>query len=187
MKKATDNRYRLQRSRCALLVVDVQERLCKAMDPVALERMLQRTCAAILGAKALQLPVVVTEQYPQGLGPTHTRVRALTGEIAAIPKTQFSCVLPEVGEEIRGATQILLVGMETHICVFQTARDLVERNLTPFICADAVISRMPEDREVGLRLARDAGAVITTVESALFDLLGRAGSPEFKLISSAVK
>lgn len=179
--------FRLQRDQAALLVIDIQERLCAAMAPEALERMLQRTNAAIAGAHALGLPVVVSEQYPKGLGPTHARLRERLGEFSAVEKLEFSASVPEVTARLGSRQQVLLVGMETHVCVFQTVRDLVEKGFTPLLCADAVLSRHPEDRRVGLELCRDAGAHLVTVEAALFDLLGRAGSPEFKQISAAVR
>ncbi|MHB8877216.1 MAG: isochorismatase family protein [Myxococcaceae bacterium] len=179
--------YRLDRSTAALLVVDIQERLCAAMPPAALERLVRRTVALITGARALGLPVVVTEQYPKGLGPTLPVLREAIPGFAALEKVSFSCVSDEVVAAFGGRRQILMAGMETHVCVFQTARDLASRGLTPYLCADAVLSRTEEDRRVGLELCRGAGAVVTTVESALFDLLGKAGTPEFKAISAAVK
>ena len=180
-------RYRLERDKTALLVVDVQERLLAAMEPASRERLVKRTCAAIAGAKALGLPVVATEQYPKGLGPTVPEVKAALGEVRPVEKVVFSCALDEVMAQLGGREQILLAGMETHVCVFQTARDLAERRLTPYLCSDAVLSRTAEDRQVGLELCREVGAVVTTVEAALFDVLGRAGGPEFKAVSAAVK
>jgi nicotinamidase-related amidase len=179
--------FRLQRDQAALLVVDIQERLCTAMEPAALERMLNRANAAIEGARALDVPVIVTEQYPKGLGPTHARVREKLGDSPAVEKLEFSACVADVAAKLGGRKQVLVVGMETHICVFQTVRDLADKGFTPFLCADAVLSRHPEDRRVGLELCREAGARILTVEAALFDMLGRAGSPEFKKISAAVR
>ncbi|SRR5712692_2665663 len=180
------DKYRLQRAQAGLLVVDIQERLCAAMEPRALDRMLQRTRAAIQGAQALGLPIVHTEQYPKGLGPTHSRIRELLSSARPVEKIHFSCALAEVVSALK-RSQILIAGMETHVCVFQTARDLAEQGFTPYLLADAVLSRTEEDRQVGLSLCREVGAVTTTVESALFDLLGKAGTPEFKLVSAAVK
>src|SRR5579864_9360316 len=145
------DRYRLSRSSSALLIVDVQERLCAAMEPILLDRMLRRTRAAIEGAKALELPIVLTEQYPKGLGPTHRSIKALLPQVEPIPKLQFSCVTAE-GLSALQRPQILIAGMETHVCVFQTARDLLVHQRTPYILADAVLSRTPEDRDIGLSL-----------------------------------
>jgi len=179
--------FRLHSSSAALLVVDIQERLCTAMEKESLERMLKRASAAIEGAKALKLPILVTEQYPKGLGPTHHQLCERLGDFKPVEKMEFSAATADVLTGLQGRKQVLLVGMETHICVFQTARDLVEKGFEVFLCADAVLSRSAEDRRVGFELCREVGARVTTVESALFDMLGRAGSPEFKLVSAAVK
>ncbi len=179
--------HRLVRANAALLVIDVQERLAAAMPAAALERVVNRTCALIAGARALGLPIVATEQYPKGLGPTVPALRQALGDVRPVEKVQFSCALPEVLAGWGDRRQILVAGMETHVCVFQTVRDLSERGLRPYLCADAALSRTEVDREVGLALCREAGAVVTTAEAALFDLLGKAGTPEFKQISAAVK
>jgi nicotinamidase-related amidase len=178
---------RILPSNAALLVVDIQERLCTAMEKEALGRMLNRVGAAIEGAAALKLPILVTEQYPKGLGPTHAHVRERLGEFTPVEKLTFSAALPDVLMGLHGRKQVLITGMETHICVFQTARDLVEKGFEAWLCADAILSRSAEDRRVGLELCKQVGARVTTVECALFDMLGRAGSPEFKIISSAVR
>lgn len=181
-------RFRLDRSKAAVLVVDIQERMVAAMDKEKLARLLNRTRALLEGAKALGLPAVVTEQYPKGLGPTVAEVAsALPDGTRAIEKSEFSCAVPAVVEKLSGRPQVLVCGMEAHVCVFQTARDLLERGFVPYLCADALLSRTDEDRHWGLERARDLGAVVTTVEGALFDLLGCAGTPEFKRVSAAVK
>jgi nicotinamidase-related amidase len=180
--------FRLLSAKTGVLVVDIQERLVAAMEPAAYARMLRRVAAVLTGARALGLPLVVTEQYPKGLGPTVAPVReALPEGAAVVEKIHFSAALDPVFRRLPQVESILVVGMETHVCVFQTARDLAERGYTPHVLADAVLSRAEEDRQVGLQLCRDVGSVVSTVESALFDLLGRAGTPEFKQISTAVK
>jgi nicotinamidase-related amidase len=92
-----------------------------------------------------------------------------------------------VRAQLAGRPQVLVVGMEAHVCVFQTVRDLAEAGLTAFLARDAVLSRTREDLEVGVGLCRDAGAIITSVEAALFDALVEAGGPAFKAVSAAVK
>ncbi|MBK7863975.1 MAG: isochorismatase family protein [Archangiaceae bacterium] len=179
--------HRFNKDAAALLVIDVQERLCAAMRPEALARVVNRTLAAIEGAKALGLPIIVTEQYPKGLGPTLAEVKARIDGFAAVEKIEFSALVPLVREQLAARPQVLVTGMESHVCVFQTVRDLSDAGLTPFLATDAVISRDPVDHGVGLQLCRDAGAVMTTVETALFDALGRAGGPTFKAVSAAVK
>ncbi len=184
--KTSSDKFRLFKSQAGLLVVDVQDRLCAAMEPRALERMVQRTCAAIRGAQALGLPVVYTEQYPKGLGGTIPALKDLLAAATRVEKLTFSCAVPEVVSALK-RNQILIAGMEAHVCVFQTARDLAEQQFYPYLLSDAVLSRSEEDRQAGLALCREVGAVVTTVESALFDLLGKAGTPEFKAVSAAVK
>lgn len=178
---------RLKRDDCQLLVVDIQERLCGAMPEDGLAAMLGRTQALIEGAKTLGLPIHVTEQYPRGLGPTLGILKDRLAGVAPIEKLEFTAFTKEIEGQLLGRRQVLLAGMETHICVFQTVRDLAEHGHLPVLCADAVLSRFDADYRQGLELCREAGAFVTTVESALFDLLGRAGTPEFKAISQAVK
>ena len=177
--------HRFTRETSALLVIDVQERLAAAMPADRLERVVNRTRAAIEGAKALGIPIVVTEQYPKGLGPTLAQVKELIPSFNPVEKVDFSALVPGVREQLR--TNVMIVGMETHVCVFQTARALKEAGMTPYLAVDAVLSRNEADYRTGLDLCRDAGATMTTVEAALFDALGKAGTPEFKAVSAAVK
>jgi nicotinamidase-related amidase len=179
--------FRLQRDEAALLVVDVQEKLSAAMPKEALERMLQRTVALVEGARALGLPIVYTEQYPKGLGPTVASLREHLTGLQPVEKLRFSAVDDRVRAQLRNRRQVLVAGMETHICVYQTVRALAEDGMLPVLCADAVLSRFEVDMRVGLQLAADAGAMVATVETALFDLLGEAGTPEFKRISAAIR
>jgi nicotinamidase-related amidase len=171
----------------AVLIVDVQERLAAAMDPKRMERLLNRTIAAIEGAKALGLPIAVTEQYPKGLGPTMKALSERIPGFAPIEKLEFSAWLPQVKERFTGRPNVLVLGMETHVCVFQTVRAIADAGFAPHLATDAVASRTDEDREIGLSLCKDAGARLTTVEAVLFDALGKAGGPEFKAVSAAVK
>lgn len=182
---------KLDRSRTALLVVDLQEKLAAAMDPAAMERVQRNVVALVEGAKALGVPLVVTEQYPQGIGPTLPAIRAALPEgTQAIEKVDFSCAaVPAVQAELErlGRDQLIVAGMEAHICVFQTVRDLAAAGRQVFVPHDAVLSRVDENRRVGLDLAQRAGAVVTSTETVLFDLLGKAGTPEFKLVSRLIK
>jgi nicotinamidase-related amidase len=178
--------HRFKREASALLVIDLQERLAAAMSPDAFARVVNRTVAAIAGARALGMPVIVTEQYPKGLGPTVKAIKDLLAE-PAIEKIEFSAWLPQVRDRLTARPNVLIAGMETHVCVFQTIRDLVAAGLTPYLAVDAVLSRADADHRVGLQLCERAGAILTTVETALFDALGKAGGPEFKAISAAVK
>ena len=178
---------RLTRDDTAVLLVDMQERLAAAMDPEALERVVRRCAALVEGARALGLPLVVTEQYPKGLGPTLPWLREKLGEVRPVEKLRFSALGPDVRRQLGQRPNVVVAGMETHVCVFQTVRDLADAGMRPVLCTDAVLSRFPADREVGLQLAREAGATLSSVEAVLFDLLVEAGTPEFKRISAAVR
>jgi nicotinamidase-related amidase len=178
---------RLERAQTQLLLIDIQEKLCAAMPEDRLAEVLGRVGALLEGARVLSLPVLVTEQYPRGLGPTVSLLKDRLAGAPVVEKIEFSAMVPDVAGRLVGRRQVLVAGMETHICVFQTIRDLAEKGYLPVLCADAVLSRNEVDYRVGLELCREAGAQISTVESVLFDLLGRAGSPEFKAVSAAIR
>ncbi len=178
----------LKRDRCVLVVVDIQGKLAMLMDQR--ERLFQNVSKMVRGAKILGLPIILTEQYPKGLGPTIPEIRRLLSDVDPVEKICFSCMGSE--EFVRrlealGRDQVLLVGIETHVCVYQTARDLKERGFQVEIVADAVSSRRAADREVALGRMASMGIPLTTVEMALFELLGVAGTPEFKKILEIVR
>jgi len=177
----------LRRGTTALLVVDVQERLVAAMEPDAAARMLERLGALIEGARVLGLPIIATEQYSKGLGHTVPPIRERLGDVPIIEKLRFSALDDSVRSRLSGRRDVVVAGMETHVCVYQTVRDLVAEGRHPTVCMDAVLSRTSVDRQAGLDLAKAAGATLSSVEAVLFDLLGEAGSAEFKKISNAVK
>ncbi|HYD43393.1 MAG TPA: isochorismatase family protein [Anaeromyxobacter sp.] len=186
---------KLDPSRTIILLVDVQERLCPAMPPAALAQLLKYAQALLSAARELSLPVLATEQYPKGLGPTLPGLRELL-PAPPLAKMSFSCggdpgftaALESIRLRLREPpAQIVLAGMEAHVCVFQTARDLVAAGYEVQVCADAVASRDEEHRRIGLDLCREAGALVTTAETALFDLLGVCGTPAFKKVSQLVK
>lgn len=179
---------RLDPGRAVIVVVDVQERLCPAMPPDALARLVKYVKALAGCARALALPVLLTEQYPQGLGATLPELRELLP--APLSKLHFSCGADPGFMAALAATrrhQVILAGMEAHVCVFQTARDLVAAGYDVHVCADAVTSRAEEHRQIGLALCRDAGAVVTTAETAIFDLLHRCATPEFKAVTPLLR
>ncbi len=170
----------LERGRTALIVVDVQEgfRPYESFTGVA------EACAKLLrAARIMDLPRVVSEQYPKGLGPTVPEV-GLEGEMP-IEKSVFSAARAE-GFDLAGRDQALVCGIETHVCVSQTVLDLLERGVQVQVPADAVGSRHGIDYERGLERLERAGAVVTTVEAALFELLERAGTPEFKAVQRLI-
>lgn len=181
----------LMASRAGLLVIDVQERLAAAMPSEGMTNVTRQCQVLIEGAKILNLPVWVTEQYPKGIGPTlPVLTQALPESTNPVTKLDFSCMAVDAVTSMiasSGRNQIIVCGMETHICVFQTVRDLVLQGYDVFVAQDAVISRTRENREIGLRLMERAGAILSSTESLLFDLLRKAGSPEFKQISALIK
>jgi nicotinamidase-related amidase len=183
----------LSRRRAGLLVVDIQDRLLPAMQSQAAERMLHNAALLIQAADQLGLPIVVSQQYPKGLGPTVAPIEAALAparQVHRFDKLEFStAAAPPFARLAPGLArdQWIVVGMETHVCVYQTARDLVARGWATHVCADAVASRTAENREIGLSLMREAGAIITSAEACVFDLLGRAGTDEFRALSKALK
>jgi nicotinamidase-related amidase len=182
---------KLDRSRAVLLVIDVQERLAAAMPEEILDRARRNIAALSQGMARLGAPVLATEQYPRGLGPTLPDVRAaLPSQVQPVEKVDFSCyAVPQLREALAatGRRQVVACGMETHVCVFQTARDLLAEGYEVFVPHDAVASRQVDNLRVGLDLISRAGGIITATETVLFDLLGRAGTPEFKAISALIK
>ncbi len=178
---------KLDRSKACVLLVDVQEKLIPVMwnfEPV------EKYCKAmILAAREMGMPVLATEQYPKGLGATLPSLREALGA-APLVKMHFSCGAdPEFAKalEATGRKQVVLLGIEAHVCVFQTARDLLERGYEVFVCADAVTSRFEEHRRVALEQMRDMGACVTSAETCIFDLLHACGTPEFKRVSPLVR
>jgi isochorismate hydrolase len=179
----------LNRAEALLLVIDVQERLATAMPPGALAALQKNAAVLIRAARRMEIPVVATEQYPKGLGPTVAALRDLL-PVDPMTKMEFSCGAskPIAREILRtGRKQAIVVGMEAHVCVFQTVRDLVRGGFSVFVAQDAVISRTEDNRNVGLRLCEKAGATVTSTETVLFDLLGVAGTPEFKELTALIK
>ncbi len=172
----------MSRGDTALLVVDVQEKLVGAIHDGA--RVVWNVRRLIDGAKILGLPVVGTEQYPKGLGPT---VAELAERLGPVPsKRTFSCGgCPELFENLRdrGIHKILVCGMETHVCVQQTVFDLLADGWRVYVAADAVGSRFEVDYRIALGRMDSAGAMLTTAEAALFEWCEAAGTPEFKQIS----
>lgn len=171
-----------------VVLVDVQERLLGAMhDREALVASLKRL---LRGAAALGVPVIVTEQIPEKLGETVPDLAAAAGSPKALVKSCFSCAgAPAFLDRIRGLgrTQVVLCGIETHVCVYQTARDLLDAGYHVEVVADAVSSRSPENRRIALdRLARE-GAAVTSVEMALFELQRVASGETFKTLLGVVK
>ncbi len=174
----------LGREDATLVVIDVQEGFRKAIE--GFDGIAAATATMVQGAVALGLPVLVTEQYPKGLGPTIPEVAEhLPPGTEPLTKTVFSAVGAE-GFNLAGRRQAIVCGIESHVCVNQTVLGLLDHGVEVHVVADAVGSRSAANRELGLAKAERAGAWRTSVETALFELLGEAGTPEFKAVQRLV-
>lgn len=183
------SKYWLDQEQAALVVIDVQEKLAPAMDQELYQQLMLHANLLIEGFKAMDLPIIATEQYPKGLGHTVTELNGLSDQ-PCIEKVAFSCCGEDrfiAALEKTGARQVVIVGMETHVCVFQTVIDLLDRGYTVHLVRDAVCSRFKSDYDNAISTAARAGAVITTTETALFQLVKVAGTDEFKAISKLVR
>ncbi|MFH1031325.1 MAG: hydrolase [Chloroflexota bacterium] len=172
----------------ALLLIDIQDRLTRVIsDKESLVANLQKLIKSV---KVLGLPVLLTEQYPRGLGPTIPEVASLLPDIKSVVKMSFSCCgdggfIRELKSLKR--EQVLVAGIETHVCVYQTVADLLNDGYEAQVVADCVSSRTRENKAIALDRMKDIGAGITSVEMAVFELLRTAESKQFKDISQIIK
>jgi nicotinamidase-related amidase len=175
---------KLDPGRAALVVIDVQEAFRKALphfDEVA-----RATGTLIEGARAVDIPIVATEQYPKGLGRTVPEVAEhLPDGLEPIEKVCFSAPEAE-GFDLAGRDQALVCGIETHVCVNQSVLDLLDQGLEVHVAKDAVGSRIKENWELGLHKVEQAGAVLTSVETALFELVRQSGTDQFKQVQKLI-
>ena len=172
----------------ALVLLDVQGRLASLM--AQREALIRNLRILIRGARILQLPILWMEQYPAGLGPTVPEVAELLEDMAPIPKLSFSACAEEAFRNAlvsAGRRHMLLCGIETHVCIYQTARALLEQGCAAEVVVDATSSRTLGNKEVGINKMAVAGVGISSVETALFELLRTSESPQFKQISSLVR
>jgi nicotinamidase-related amidase len=172
----------------ALLVIDIQERLFPVMHEK--EKLLRSVTKLIRGAQVLEIPVLLTEQYPKGLGPTLPEIKALVPDFRPIEKVSFNCCDEEKfckALEALKRKQVLIAGIEAHICVYQTAMALSRAGYEVQVVGDCVASRENENRLVALFKMGAAGISPTTMEMALFELLTVARGEKFKAISNIVK
>jgi nicotinamidase-related amidase len=181
---------RLDRRDTALLVVDVQERLFGAMEPEQREAMVRNLKILGTGARRLGLPVAVTEQYPKGLGHTLPEVREALGPVEPIGKVSFSCcAIAGFTDGLRrqGTRAVVLAGLEVHVCVLMTALDLLADGFTVHVPWDATVSRTRSNWEFGLALLGREGAVITTTETVVFQLLRQADTDDFRVLAPLLR
>ena len=176
---------KLKKEDCLLLVIDIQERLMPVIFHQ--KQVIRNTNVLLKGMQILGVPVVVTEQYPKGLGNSCKEIELPEGQ-TVLEKITFSCTATGIiNEKIQDKKQIILLGVEAHICVLKTALDLAEQGHEVHVVADAVSSRTTENKLYALQRLRQSGVYIETTEMVLFQLLDQAGTEEFKAISKLIK
>ncbi|MCP5118833.1 MAG: hydrolase [bacterium] len=180
-----------RREEALLMVVDIQERLAAAMEDDVRQEVFHNAGLLAEAAGKLSIPCFLTEQYPKGLGPTASAVRQhLASEAVSFEKTCFSCLgadgLPDRLRE-SGRRQVVIAGMEAHVCVLQTALDLHSAGWEVFVAEDAVCSRAPRNRRNAMDRLRQAGVVVANTESILFEWLRDARHEQFKAISALLR
>jgi len=183
----TDNFF-LDKNDTMLLIIDIQERLAVVMKEK--DKVVKNTQHLIELAKMIHIPVVVTEQYPKGLGRTIAELQSAIPGYKPIEKTAFDCCgEPSFLSEIKklGKKKIIVTGMETHVCVLQTTTSLLQAGFVTHVVEDAICSRTKENWKTGIAFMHDAGAIVTSTETVLFQLLKVAGTEEFKKISQRIK
>lgn len=171
-----------------LIFIDLQTRLLSAMPQEAMQTVI-RNCGILAQAAAmLEVPVIVSEQYPKGLGNTAPELLAFLPNIKPVEKLTFSCMAePKFSRQLtRDHSQVVIAGMEAHICVLQTALDL-QNSKQVFVAEDAIISRNPANKANALARMREAGCIISNTESIVFEWLGKADSDAFKGISLLIR
>ena len=180
-------KYYLTTNESLLLIIDLQDKLMNAMSEK--EGVYKNTRLLLTAANQYRLPVVVTEQYPKGLGPTAVEIAEALEEHQLVEKNAFDACTEDTNRILRehGRKQIIVCGSETHICVYQTVRHLLDLGYQVFVTADAVCSRFKANYKNGLQLMAEMGAVIITAEGIVFDWMKVSGTPEFKVISPLLK
>jgi len=179
---------RILKEKSVAVIVDVQERLFPHMH--GKEDLEKSIVTLIRGLRVLGVPILVTQQYTKGLGPTITAVQEALGQYNPIEKLAFSCMDEQVfidALEESGRNTVILAGIETHVCMLQTTLDMVQNGYRPVIVEDCVSSRKAGDKNTAVYRMREEGAVITSCESLLFELLRYAGTDTFRAISKLVR
>lgn len=182
------DKFTLDKNEAVLLIIDIQDKLASVMQ---MRDQVVKNCLHLIElAKMQNIPVVVTEQYPKGLGRTVGEIQAALPSYKPVEKVAFNCCgEPAFLAEIKklGKKKVIVTGMETHICVLQTTLGLLQEGLDVHLVRDAVCSRTKENWKAGVEFMRDAGAVVTCTETVLFQLLKVAGTEDFKKISQRIK
>lgn len=180
--------YRIKAEDSAAIVVDIQDKLLPLISQN--EILVKNVITLINGLKIHQIPIIVTQQYTKGLGETNASIKSAIGEYEHIEKLSFSCCgepvfmskLKEINKKF-----VILMGIETHVCVLQTALDLLSNGFVPVVIEDCVSSRNMNDKNTAIERMRSSGAVISTKESVLFELTEVSGTDKFKAISRLIK
>jgi len=184
------DRFFLERDKAVLVVIDVQEKLCLAMDDKILHRLTRNISTLLETAQELEIPVLITEQYVKGLGATLPELKEKATGAGYFEKMAFSCCgSTEFMDKLAGTgrTQIIVTGMETHVCVLQTVIELRDAGFEVHVVTDAVMSRSKRNWQIASEAMTLTGAVPTSTESVLFQLLKVAGTDAFKKLSKLVR
>ncbi|MBK5274020.1 MAG: hydrolase [Desulfuromonadales bacterium] len=184
------DKFFLERDKAVPVVIDVQEKLCVAMDHKVLGKLTRNIGILLETAAELKLPVLVTEQYVKGLGSTLPELKEKAAAAPCFEKMAFSsCGSPDFVEALKasGRSQVIVTGMETHVCVLQTVIELREAGFEVHLVKDAVMSRSKQNWQTAIEAMTLTGAVPTCTESAMFQLLKVAGTEEFKKLSKLVR
>jgi nicotinamidase-related amidase len=187
-KRVKGKTHRLVCAKAALAVIDIQERLLPAIFES--ERVVRNTVRLIKGARILRIPVLVTEQYKKGLGATTPAVAAEIADSPLMEKIVFSACGAAGFEKAlnkKKVSDVILCGIEAHVCVSQTCLDLLDKGFRVFVVVDAMSSRTTENHFIAIERMRDAGGIVVSTEMVLFELLEKAGTDEFKQILALVK
>jgi hypothetical protein len=179
---------RILRENCSGLVIDIQEKLYPVME--GKEALLANCIKFLEGLGLLGIPTVFTQQYTRGLGPTIREIRSLYPSFTYVEKGSFSCLDEPVYADylqLSGKSTILITGIESHVCVLQTAVDLQEKGWHPVVISDCISSRNPAEKQIAMGRFHQEGIRVSTVESVLFELTRSAAAAEFKAISKLIK
>ncbi|WP_038056377.1 isochorismatase family protein [Thermodesulfobacterium hydrogeniphilum] len=183
-------KYFLKPEEVILVIIDIQEKLVKAMPEDIAKIVIQNNIILIELCKIYNIPILLTEQYPKGLGQTVEEIKRVLPEYEPIEKITFnSCLEPKFMEKLEknNRKKVILTGIETHICVYQTALDLLNKDYIVYLPKDAVCSRKKQNWETGLMLVSLAGGVVADTETLIFQVLERAGTEEFKKMVKYIK
>lgn len=180
-------KYELNKEDVLFLVVDIQEKLARVMEDK--DKVVSNTKVLVEAGKLMDIPVIFTEQYPKGIGYTLEELKEGLENPEIYEKNSFNAYLEDIkkGIDEKKRKKIIISGMETHICVMQTARELINAGYEVVIARDAVCSRTKDNYLNGLEQMKDMGALISNTEAIVFDLLKVAGTPEFKVLSKMIK